>query len=115
ASKSLNIAGQTSGLAYLWQIEDFDEIVQTRSFSRIFKDLTRGGCIDIDLTITDLSTNAEVEAETVSIEVVNRKPEMTDIRFTISEQGLVTPVTVNVSVVGARDLDGRVTRYRWWY
>ncbi|MGE3278813.1 MAG: PKD domain-containing protein [Candidatus Altimarinota bacterium] len=115
AARSVNIAGQTSGLSYLWEIEDFEEIVQTRSFTRIFKELTRGGCIDVDLTITDLSTNAQATAETISIRVVNRKPELTDVRFNTTEQVLVTPVTVNVSVVGARDLDGRVTRYRWWY
>jgi PKD repeat protein len=115
AGRSLNIAGQSNGLAFLWEIEDFEEIVQTRSFSRIFKDLTRGGCIDVDLTVTDLSTNVAAEAETVSIRVVNREPEITDIRFNVGEQELVTPVTVNVSVVGARDMDGRVARYRWWY
>lgn len=115
AARSVNIAGQTSGLSYLWEIEDFEEIVQTRSFTRIFKDLTRGGCIDIDLSITDLSTNATATAETISVRVVNSEPELTDVRFNTSEQELVTPVTVNVSVVGARDLDGRVNRYRWWY
>lgn len=115
ASKSVNIRGETNGISYLWEIDDFDEVVQTRTFSRIFKDLTKGGCIDVDLTVTDLSTNAVDQPDTISVEVINRKPELTDVRFSVNEQELVTPVTVNVSAVGARDLDGRVMRYRWWY
>jgi len=115
AGKSVSVTGEKSGISYLWEIDDFDEVFRTRSFTRIFKDLTRGGCLDIDLTVIDLTTNAEDQAETIGIEVVNIPPELTDVTFSISEQNLVTPVTVNVSVVGARDIDGRVTRYQWWY
>lgn len=115
AGKSVNVRGEGAGLSFLWEIEDFEEIVRTRTFTRIFKDLTRGGCIDVDLTITDFSTQAIDEAETVSIEVVNIPPEITDVRYSVTEQELVTPVTATVSAIGIRDLDGRVARYRWWY
>jgi hypothetical protein len=115
ASKSVNVKGDTSGMSFLWEIEDAEEVVRTRTFNRIFKDLTRGGCVDVDLTVTDLSTQFADVAETVSIEVVNLPPNITDVRYTVTEAEQVTPVTVSVSVMGVRDLDGRAVRYRWWY
>jgi|CXWL01.1.fsa_nt_gi PKD repeat protein len=116
AGKSVNTKGEKSGLSYLWEIEDFDEVVRNRTFSRSYKELTKGGCIDVKLTVTDLSTNASSEPETISIEVVNLKPELTDVKYATANQlQLVTPVTVDAFAVGARDVDGQVMRYRWWY
>ncbi|MDZ4216746.1 MAG: PKD domain-containing protein, partial [Candidatus Gracilibacteria bacterium] len=115
AGKSVSIRGESSGISYLWQIEDFDEIYRSRSFTRIFNELTEGGCIDVDLTVQDLSTSQEDQAETISIEVVNMPPLLTDVRYSAPQQLIVTPVTVSVSALGVRDPDGRVVRYRWWY
>lgn len=118
ASESVNIDGQKSRLSFLWEIEDFEEVIRTRTFTRVFKDLSLkgdGGCIDVDLTVTDLSTDKTDVIETISIEVINVEPQLTDVSYTAPERGLVTPVTVNVLATGVRDVDGRVVRYRWWY
>jgi PKD repeat protein len=115
ATDSVNVKGDRSGLAFLWEIEDAEEVVRTRSFNRIFKDLTAGGCLDIELTVTDLSTQVTDVIETISVEVVNEPPNITDVRYTVTEAEQVTPVSVSVSVMGVRDLDGRAVRYRWWY
>ncbi len=115
ATDSVNVKGDRSGISFLWEIEDQEEVVRTRSFNRIFKDLTRGGCIDVDLTVTDLSTRFEDTVETISVDVVNMPPNITDVRYTVTEAEQVTPVSVSVSVMGVRDLDGRAVRYRWWY
>ncbi|MDP3975407.1 MAG: PKD domain-containing protein [bacterium] len=115
ASDSVSVNGEHIGLEFFWKLEDFDELVRTRSFSRVFKELTDGACFDVELTVTDILTKKTDVAEIVSVEVINLEPELTSLRVMPATQELVTPVTVTVSAAGARDIDGTIAQYRWWY
>lgn len=115
ASDSISVQGERLGIDFLWKIEEFDEIERSRTFSRIFKDLDQGTCIDVDLQVTDLSNNTTDDADTISIEVVNSKPTMSALNVSPIGQERVTPLNVTVTAAGARDIDGRIVRYRWWY
>lgn len=115
ASDSISVQGEKLGIDFLWKIEEFDEIERSRTFSRIFRDLDQGTCIDVDLTVTDLSTNTTDDADTISIEVVNSKPTLSAVNVSPVGQERVTPLNVTVTAAGVRDLDGRIVKYRWWY
>lgn len=114
AEKSLNVKGDTSGLSFLWETEDSEDIVRQKTFSKNYKEVSEG-CFEVILTVTDLSTQVTAKALPILLKVKNMLPDLTDVRYTIQEQNLVTPVTASVSAVGPRDFDGRIVRYYWYY
>ncbi len=109
ASKSLNIDGLTSGLSYTW--EYFWKTKTIPYLSEKFSDL---GCFPVKLTVR--WSNGATHTTTQMIALKNQPPEFTSISTSIDgakkdAQKLLVKVTVN----GAKDADGVITSYIWYY
>lgn len=109
-SNSINIDGSTSGLSYTWDY--FWRVKTTPYISEKFSEL---GCFPIKLTVRS-ATNGSTHTSTRYISLRNQNPELTSISATVDNakkdaQKLLVKVTAN----GARDSDGVITSYIWYY
>ncbi len=110
ASKSKNVDGTGRRLLYSW---DYGVGKSTKeSFTNTYKDL---GTYDISLKVTNEADQSKTSTNGFTLEVVGEAPDLKTLTAVPTGSSLTTPVTVNLTAVGAEDKDGQITRYRWWY
>ncbi len=107
---SINIDGSPSGLTYTWKY--LDQIKTGPSFSEKFSELW---CFPIELTVKSDRTGASHTSKRY-IQIKNIVPKITSIDANVDttkkdSQKLIVNVTAN----GARDDDGVITSYIWYY
>lgn len=107
---SINIDGSPSGLTYTWMY--LDKVKTGPSLSEKFSEL---GCFPIDLTVKS-DRNGATHTSRRYIQIENALPKITSIDTSIDttkkdSQKLIVNVTAN----GARDEDGVITSYIWYY
>ena len=113
AGESLNVDGTGRRLTYSWDFGNGQRSTQETS-SQTFREL---GTYEVTLKVTNSQDVSQISpADKVTLEVVGEPPVLRSITAVpTSGSDLTTPVTVQVSAVGAEDPDGRISRYRWWY
>jgi hypothetical protein len=97
-------------LTYTWKY-----FGQTKTGPTISEKFTEIGCFPIDLTVRSEKTGA-VHTSRAYLDIRNITPKITSVTTTVDEtkkdsQKLIVAVTAN----GARDEDGVITSYVWYY
>ncbi len=116
AENSLNTDGTARRLTYSWNINNFEKQSTSRVVAHNFSTVSVNGVpYTVKLKVTnerDATQNGEDE---VNILVVGEQPAMQSLTAVPTESDLTTPVTVKLTAVGAKDPDGQVAQYKWWY
>jgi PKD repeat protein len=107
---SINIDGNSAGLSYTWRY--MDKVKTGPSISEKFTEL---GCFPIELTVKNDKTGAS-HISTRYIEIKNIKPKVTSVTASIDATKKDTQkIIANVIANGARDEDGVIRSYIWFY
>lgn len=109
-SQSINVDGWNNGLSYTWKY--LDRIKTGPSFSEKFSELW---CFPIELTVRS-DKNGSTQSSKRYIQIKNIAPKLTSIWNEIDSSKKDTQkILVNVTANGARDEDGVITSYVWYY
>jgi len=109
-SNSINVDGNASGISYTWRY--LDTIKTGPSLSEKFTEL---GCFPIELTVKSDKTGA-THSSTRYLQIKNLLPKITSVSASIDGTKKDTQkLVVNVVANGARDDDGVITSYIWFY
>lgn len=107
---SINTDGNSSGLSYTWKY--LDRIKTWPSFSEKFTEL---GCFPIELTVRSDKNGASHTSKRY-IQIKNIVPKITSIEASVDTTKKDSQkIIVNVAANGARDEDGVITSYIWYY
>ena len=113
---SINRDGSSRLLVYDWQFSNgtgSDKRDLTHRFDAVD---SIGECSTVSLAVRDEISGELSDEDTLYFRVVNKLPSIID--FVVEpepDQELVTPTKVQLKVVGARDADGQIKKYKWWY
>ena len=108
ANESINVDGLNSGLEYSWKIgQKFSSSVNVNhKFDEI-------GCFPAKLTVKSRS-NGKTDSEEIMMEVRNLEPTLSAVSVNI-ENPDEDPLIVRVAAQGAKDPDGVIQSYLWYY
>lgn len=109
SSESINIDGQKQGLTFSWKIGQ-DKFSTAQSLTNTFDEL---GCFPVKLTVKS-SQNGSTDAMQTMVRVDNVAPTLSSLQITVADS-TTDPVVVNVSALGAKDPDGVIQNYLWYY
>ncbi len=107
--KSVNVGGKTTDLTYFWKV-GLNASSTQKNFSHTFDEL---GCEEISLTVTDKKTGASHTSKEW-VKVVNIPPRFSDIEVKV-ENVDQDPMRINLRMEGAKDPDGVIRSYTWYY
>ena len=114
--ESINTDGSSRLLVYDWQFSDGLRN-NRRDFTHRFDEVSPvGECSSVSLAVRDEISGKISDKDTLYFKVINKLPSIVD--FVIETDGareLVTPTKVKLKVIGAKDEDGQIKKYRWWY
>lgn len=108
ATESLNVDGTTTGLAYTWKYANKNS--NQASFSYKFDEL---GCFPVDLTVRS-QKNGKLSSMRTYVKVDNLLPKISGLTLGVANQD-ADPVIVRVSANNAKDEDGVIVSYLWYY
>ncbi len=113
---STNTDGSSRLLDYQWVFSNGGRNSR-RDFTYRFDEITpANGCFTVQLTVRDQVGGKVSLPEEVAFRVANELPQLTDFLVLPPEgAALVTPLKVRLKAVNAKDRDGLLKRYRWWY
>ncbi|MDD3646768.1 MAG: PKD domain-containing protein [Candidatus Gracilibacteria bacterium] len=109
ASESIDVNGEETGLDYSFKIGN-NKYYTTRTVNYKFDEL---GCFPVKLTVKSVKDKS-ISTKSIWVKVVNLKPTLDGISTNITNIES-DPVVVNVSALGAKDPDGVITSYLWYY
>lgn len=126
---SVNAQGNNSQLRYYFQAKN-DEIVKNQQFNYKFNGV---GCQYIDYSLEDTSL-WKISKERIWFKVVNALPTLDNLTLSFPQYGNeiwigfqqgnqsedifaqgIDPIIVKVSAQGARDSDGGISYFKWYY
>lgn len=108
AAESVNVNGANSGLAYTWKYANKNSNQQ--AFTYKFDEL---GCFPVELTVRS-QKNGKLSSMRTYIKVDNLLPRISGLTVTPANQ-TADPVIVKVSANNAKDEDGVIVSYLWYY
>ncbi|MEK7545063.1 MAG: 50S ribosomal protein L18, partial [Patescibacteria group bacterium] len=122
ASDSKNSKGGNNGLTYSWNFGDGKKSTKP-VVSYIYKETnpqenapSSPSYYTVTLTVSDEKDPAKSDIDsTIRVRVINQKPTLKSMIVIPQGQDLKTPVSVQVRAIDAKDLDGQIVTYRWWY
>jgi len=106
--ESINIDGNNTGLSYSWKVGN--KFISSQDANYKFDEL---GCFPIKLTVKS-NKNWSIDTRETWVKVVNVKPTLTGLDIKITDD-TKDPVIVSVSALGAKDPDGVIQSYLWYY
>lgn len=109
ALESINVDGSTSGLEYSWKIGN-SKFATSTSINHKFDEI---GCFPVKLTVKSKKTG-RVSTRQVMIDISNQLPVVSTLDIQIENEE-ADPLIVNVSALGAKDPDGVIQSYLWYY
>ena len=113
ASLSVNRDGTNRLLDYSWNFGD-GILSDKRQTSHRFADLSpENQCFSIVLTVKDRSSEKTASADPLYFKVVNAPPTLKYLKVTADKD--YAPLVVNLNAFEAKDPDGNITNYRWYY
>lgn len=116
ASLSLNVDGTNKGLVYLWDFGNGETSTDKKASQRYDEITINNECYRAQLTVSDRATGAVDTSNIIYVKVSNLKPTFTRLLvLPPNEKQLVTPIPVNLEVIGSTDADGNISAYRFWY
>lgn len=107
--KSVNVWWNPTNLSYFWKI-GLNTSSSQKNFSHTFDELW---CEKISLTVNDKKTGASHTSEEW-IKVVNIPPRFSDIQVNV-ENIDQDPMRIHLKMEWAKDPDGNITSYTWYY
>ncbi len=107
--KSVNVGGKTDDLTYFWKV-GLNTSSTKRNFSHTFDEL---GCEKISLTVNDKKTGASHTTEEW-VRIINIPPRFSDISVKV-ENIDQDPMRIDLQMLGAKDPDGVIRSYTWYY
>lgn len=109
AGNSINTDGKASGLSYFWQVGN-DKTSTQRDLSYKFDEL---GCTTVKLTAKSDVTGKSSTQETL-VRVDNAAPTLTNIDVQVLDLD-ADPIVVKLTAQNAKDPDGAIASYTWYY
>ncbi len=109
ASDSINIDGSQTWLEYSWKIGPW-KFANSANISHRFDEI---GCFPIKLTVKS-ATNGKTDVTETMVDVRNLDPIMTSVSIDI-ENPEQDPLIVRVTAQWAKDPDGVIQSYLWYY
>lgn len=107
--ESINIDGEKRNLQYSWKIGN-TKFSSSPTVSHRFDEI---GCFPVKLTVKS-NDNGSTDVREVMFDVRNALPTMTALDVKIEDLN-ADPVIVNVTAQGAKDPDGVIQSYLWYY
>lgn len=116
AKDSINRDGSGRLLAYDWKFLNGTKS-DKRDFTHRFDSIDASNqCSAVSLVVRDTISGQMSSEDTLYFKVFNKLPDITDFVIeTEADKKLVTPTKVHLKVIGAKDEDGQIKRYKWWY
>ncbi len=109
SDRSVNTDGRTNDLVYFWKI-GLNKTSTQKNISYTFDEL---GCEEITLTVSDKITGSSHTSK-AWVKVVNLAPIFSDIQVAVANLDM-DPMQINLKIVGAKDPDGVIRSYTWYY
>ncbi len=109
ADRSVNMDGRNNDLTYFWKI-GLNKTSTQKNLSYTFDEL---GCEEISLTVSDKVTGASHTTKTW-VKIVNLAPIFNDIQVVVENLDM-DPMHVDLKILGAKDPDGLIRSYTWYY
>jgi len=109
SDRSINTDGKNNDLTYYWKI-GLNKTSTQKNVSYTFDEL---GCEEISLTVSDKISGASHTAKTW-VKVVNLAPIFNDIQVVVENLDM-DPMKIDLKIVGAKDPDGLIRSYTWYY
>lgn len=116
ARNSINRDGSSRLLTYDWKFSNGTHS-DKRDFTHRFDEINRlGECSSVSLVVRDDISGQVSDEDVLNFKVVNQLPNVIDfvVESEISKE-LITPTKIRLKVVGAKDEDGQIKKYKWWY
>lgn len=85
-----------------------------KAVTHYYAELTQEKCLAISLLVKDKTRNVSAQSSKLYLKVENRLPELSFLEIT-PEGELLTPVSFTLNALGAKDPDGKILKYKWWY
>lgn len=102
-------------LLYSWDFGDGDTSTKEK-VTHTYDELTNDEAVTfITLTVSEKNNPSKKHTTQFPLRVISSKPLLTALTVEKQSAGNETPVDVIVRAEGARDIDGRVTNYTFWY
>ncbi len=108
-NESIDVTGETNGLDYTWKLGT-NKYFSSASFTQKFDEL---GCFPIQLTVKSQSKGT-THKTTQYVKVENLAPTLSYIDVQVVD-GESDPVVVQVTAHAAKDRDGVIQSYLWYY
>ncbi len=108
AKESIDITWENKWLSYSWKL--WEDFYSKDTFSKRFDETW---CFKIKLTVRSEKNNKTSTAETY-VKVKNIKPSLSSLDLQVEDLN-ADPVIVNVKAVWAKDKDGIIQSYLWYY
>ncbi|MDA7494796.1 PKD domain-containing protein, partial [Candidatus Gracilibacteria bacterium] len=107
--ESIDVTGKNTGISYSWKLGQ-NKYFTNNAFTQKFDEL---GCFPIQLTVKSIvkGTTSKINSW---LKVENLKPTLSSLDVQVTD-GDADPVIVKVSALGAKDPDGVIQSYLWYY
>ncbi|MBN2307196.1 PKD domain-containing protein [Candidatus Peregrinibacteria bacterium] len=116
ARESINRDGSSRLLVYDWKFSNGTRN-DRRDFTHRFDEISpSGACSTASLVVRDEISGQASDEDIFYFKVINKLPDIID--FVVesdTERALITPTKIRMKVVGAKDADGQIKKYKWWY
>jgi len=107
--ESININWKNTWLEYSWKLWK-DTYYSSKDFSKKFDELW---CFPIKLIVKS-QDNWRTDTKNIWVKVVNKKPTLSSLNVAIQDESK-DPVIVKLSALWAKDEDGVIQSYLWYY
>lgn len=116
ASNSLNIDGTGRRLGYQWDFGDTQRSTQ-EIITHKYSDLSpkTPGYYTATLKVVDKNDLTKTSTAVVNVNVIGELPTLQAFTAVPQQTELTTPVKVKLEAIGAKDPDGQIVKYLWWY
>ena len=116
ANSSLNVDGTSRGLRFQWDFGDTQRSTENLA-THTYADLSpkEPGYYKATLKVSDKDDLSKSSIADVNFDVVGELPTMQAFTAIPQESDLTTPVRVKLEAIGAKDPDGQIVKYLWWY
>ncbi len=116
AQNSLNRDGTGRRLGYQWDFGDTQRSTQ-KIITHKYSDLSpkEPGYYTATLKVVDKNDLTKTSKATIKVNVIGELPTLQAFTAVPQQTDLTTPVKVKLEAIGAKDPDGQIVKYLWWY
>jgi len=118
ASTSKNTDGTTRDLNYSWDFGDGEKSSKRTVLHRYGEFIPVGEKpYEVTLTVYDKDDQTiKSTPTTIKVDVIQQPPQFSSLEaIPAVGEDMITPTKVNMKLHGAKDPDGQINQYKWWY